>query len=200
MCGIHNIYNAVGVIAAATSALIAPEQSCEYLKNFKGVPGRMQHIENSKGLHIFVDYAHSPDALEKILLALGKIRSDSSSPAKIWSIFGCGGDRDKGKRPMMAQVAERYSDFVMVTSDNPRTEEPQQIITEIMLGFSEQKPSSYTRIFQNVDRRLAIESILAKASPGDVVVIAGKGHENYQIIGTQKHHFSDVEIVKEYFK
>jgi UDP-N-acetylmuramoyl-L-alanyl-D-glutamate--2,6-diaminopimelate ligase len=193
MCGLHNVYNAVAAIAAATTAMISPVKSAEILAKFTGVPGRMEWVANSQALNVFVDYAHSPDALENVLKALREVRRLADSPAQIWTIFGCGGDRDKGKRPQMAKIAEALSDHVMVTSDNPRTENPQQIIQDIQAGF----PEGSQKWQVEVDRRKAIQKVCALARPHDVILVAGKGHEDYQIIGDQKVHFSDVEIVKE---
>ena len=193
LCGRHNLYNAVGCVAACMALGIAPAVSLRALENFKGVPGRLQSVPNSKGLSIFVDYAHSPDALENVLQALNQIRQQSSSVGKIWLVFGCGGDRDKGKRSEMAKIAENGADEIIVTSDNPRTEVPETILKEIALGFSS-NGKKHTLI---EDRKQAIFHALSKAQAGDVVLIAGKGHENYQIIGTEKKHFSDFEIAQE---
>jgi UDP-N-acetylmuramoyl-L-alanyl-D-glutamate--2,6-diaminopimelate ligase len=166
----------------------------EALGKFTGVPGRLQAVPNEKNVSVFVDYAHTPDALENVLVALQRVRSNLKSKARIWTIFGCGGDRDKGKRPLMAQMALQYSDCVVITSDNPRTEEPQSIINDILAGVPAQEKSK-AQVF--VDRKQAIAETLSQASEGDVVLIAGKGHEDYQIIGTQKFPFSDVKIVEE---
>jgi len=193
MCGLHNVYNAVATIAAGATALIAPSKSAAVLANFKGVPGRMEMVPNSRALHIFVDYAHSPDALGNVLKSLNEVRKLSGAASKIWTVFGCGGDRDKGKRPQMARIAEEFSDEVMVTSDNPRSEDPEKIIHEIESGFS---PGS-KKWQSEVDRRTAIEKVCMGARPHDVILIAGKGHEDYQIIGDQKIRFSDVEAVRE---
>lgn len=193
MCGLHNVYNAVAAIAAAATAMISPLKAAEVLAQFGGVPGRMQWVPNTQALNVFVDYAHSPDALANVLSALREVRKLADSPAQIWTIFGCGGDRDKGKRPQMAAIAEKLSDHVMVTSDNPRTENPEEIIREIESGFVGDKQKWQSE----VDRRKAIEKVCRQARPHDVILIAGKGHEDYQILGDQKIHFSDVEVVKE---
>ncbi len=132
-----------------------------------------------------MDYAHTDNALENVLSALRPLTT-----GKLRVLFGCGGDRDPSKRPRMAAVAQRLADVVYVTSDNPRTEDPQKILDGIAAGFSE--PGLKNAVFE-IDRRRAIEGILAHAQPGDVVVLAGKGHENYQIIGQEKRHFDDVE-------
>jgi UDP-N-acetylmuramoyl-L-alanyl-D-glutamate--2,6-diaminopimelate ligase len=122
------------------------------------------------------------------------VRKQSESQSKIWTIFGCGGDRDKGKRPLMAKAAAAFSDFVMITSDNPRSENPDEIIKDIMAGI--ENPGK-ERIFSEVSRRIAIEKVIARARPHDVILIAGKGHEDYQIVGDQKLNFSDFEVAKE---
>jgi UDP-N-acetylmuramoyl-L-alanyl-D-glutamate--2,6-diaminopimelate ligase len=192
MCGLHNVYNAVAVIAAAATASILPFRSAEILSKFQGVPGRMQLVPNSRSLNIFIDYAHSPDALKNVLLALQNVRKLSNSGGKIWTVFGCGGDRDQGKRPLMAQCAEKYSDHVMITSDNPRTEDLNKILDDIAVGFSGSQ-----KFQRQPDRRSAIAEIIKMAKPGDVVLIAGKGHEDYQIVGETKNYFSDVGVVKE---
>ena len=192
LCGVHNVYNAVGVIAAAAALGVPPEFSIQQMNLFKGVPGRLQVVSNSRQLNVLVDYAHSPDALENVLNSLVAVRQQSQAThSRIITVFGCGGDRDKGKRPQMAAIAEKKSDVVIVTSDNPRTEDPMAIINDILAGFDKMKPEVV------VDRRLAIGRALQICEPQDVVLIAGKGHEDYQIIGTEKTHFSDVEVASE---
>jgi UDP-N-acetylmuramoyl-L-alanyl-D-glutamate--2,6-diaminopimelate ligase len=130
-----------------------------------------------------VDYAHTDDALDKVLTALRPL-----CKGKLRVLFGCGGDRDRTKRPRMARVAQRLADVVYVTSDNPRTERPEGILAEIRVGLT-----NNSAVVEEIDRRRAIERIIADAGPGDVVLLAGKGHENYQIIGTEKRHFDDAE-------
>ena len=169
--------------------------SLEALENFSGVPGRLQFVPNAKSLNVFVDYAHSPDALANVLKALTQVRAEIQSPASIWTVFGCGGDRDKGKRPLMAQEAAKYSDQIMVTSDNPRTEDPLAIITDILEGFTQDEKKN--KVMREVDRRKAIHKVLGLAKPHDVVLIAGKGHENYQIVGQERLPFSDVDVARE---
>ncbi|WP_413577209.1 UDP-N-acetylmuramoyl-L-alanyl-D-glutamate--2,6-diaminopimelate ligase [Bdellovibrio sp. HCB290] len=194
MSGTHNVMNAVAAIGAGLSAGIPLEKCAEAISKFNGVPGRLQSVPNNKNLSIFVDYAHSPDALENVLTALTKVRESLNSSAKIWTIFGCGGDRDKGKRPLMAEMALKFSDAVVVTSDNPRTEEPQTIIEDILKGVDAQDK---TRVTVMVDRKEAIQTAIHKAQEGDVILIAGKGHEDYQIIGTTKFPFSDVQVAEQ---
>jgi UDP-N-acetylmuramoyl-L-alanyl-D-glutamate--2,6-diaminopimelate ligase len=196
MCGNHNVANAVAVVAAAASIGVQPSVSLDALSKFEGVPGRLQLVPNYRSLNVFVDYAHSPDALENVLKSLQGIRDQSKSHSQIWTIFGCGGDRDQGKRPLMAKKAIERSDFVMVTSDNPRTEDPDSIIHEIMDGFSIEERKD--KVLMEVDRRKAIEKVIKSAKPHDVILIAGKGHEDYQIIGKERFPFSDYEIAKEF--
>ncbi len=196
MCGLHNVANAVAVIAAALTAGVPIQKSIEFLEAFSGVPGRMQSVKNSRSLHVFVDYAHSPDALENVLASLSQIREHSKelSEGKIWVIFGCGGDRDVGKRPLMAKIACQWADRVMITSDNPRSEDPAKIIQDIQAGVSER---SRGKVLSQVDRALSFQQVFSQAQAQDVILIAGKGHEDYQIIGDQKIHFSDLEKAEE---
>jgi UDP-N-acetylmuramoyl-L-alanyl-D-glutamate--2,6-diaminopimelate ligase len=188
LVGQHNAYNMLSVITAACSLGISMHQCLAALQSARGAPGRLQRVDNSDGLNIFVDYAHTHDALDNVLRALRTTMQGS----RLICLFGCGGDRDRTKRPKMAKVAETLADFVIVTSDNPRTEDPLAIIDEICTGFSADWKSA-GKITVEPDRRRAIQQAIARAQPGDVVLLAGKGHENYQIIGKTKHHFDDVE-------
>jgi len=147
------------------------------------VPGRFDVITSDKGFAVIVDYAHTVDALEKLLRSVREL-----SPKRLITVFGCGGDRDKTKRPLMGKAAEDLSDIVIVTSDNPRTEDPDRIIRDILAGM---KGKNHQVI---PDREEAIAAAIQKASEGDIVVIAGKGHEDYQIVGTKKIHFDDREV------
>lgn len=192
LSGEHNVQNVCLALSAARAVGISWADLLTSIRSFPGVPGRLQIVPNNLQKNIFVDYAHSPDALENVLLALHKMRQSSDFPAvKIWTIFGCGGDRDRGKRPMMAQVSEKYSDQVVVTSDNPRTESPESIIQEILSGFEKIKPQV------QVDRQLAIESVIRSSASHDIILIAGKGHEDYQIIGSEKKYFSDYKCAQQ---
>ncbi|MAZ90228.1 MAG: UDP-N-acetylmuramoyl-L-alanyl-D-glutamate--2,6-diaminopimelate ligase [Cellvibrionaceae bacterium] len=182
--GDFNLSNILAVIAAALACGLNAEDIVERLPNLTAVPGRLQSIERDADISVLVDFAHTADALESVLTA---IRAHSRQ--QLWCIFGCGGDRDKGKRALMAATAERLADKVVVTSDNPRTENPQQIIDEVLAGF--EKPDVVT---VDADRAAAIDDTLARAVSGDCVLIAGKGHENYQIIGEEKIEFSDLLI------
>lgn len=189
MPGEHNVQNAVGAIAAASAAGIPIEQSLRDLPSFGGVPGRLQLVRGVVSRAVFVDYAHTPDALQNVIATLQAARAASDHEfARLWVVFGCGGDRDRGKRPEMAKVAAK-ADEVVVTSDNPRTEDPRAIIAEILTGIP---PVERGRIKVEPDRAAAIKMALKDATPGDIILIAGKGHEDYQIIGETKHPFSDV--------
>jgi len=186
MRGRHNVSNALAAAAAGFALNIHPENIKAGLENLKGVPGRFEVYNTLSGASILIDYAHSPDSLEKLLLSVKDLK-----PARIITVFGCGGDRDRGKRPLMGRIAAENSDFAVVTSDNPRTEDPSAIIAEIKAGMN---GGNYIDI---PDRKEAIRTALDMAKKGDIVVIAGKGHEDYQIIGKEKIHFSDKEVAEE---
>ncbi|HWB54008.1 MAG TPA: UDP-N-acetylmuramoyl-L-alanyl-D-glutamate--2,6-diaminopimelate ligase [Tepidisphaeraceae bacterium] len=185
LIGKHNIENALTAAALVGEVFGAePEQIAEGLHDATGAPGRLQSVNAGQPFAVLVDYAHTDDALENVLRALRPL-----TRGKLRVLFGCGGDRDNTKRPRMAKVARKFADAVYVTSDNPRTEIPEAIIAEILTGFS----PGYSPACVEPDRRTAIARILHDAGVGDVVLLAGKGHENYQIIGTTKHHFDDIE-------
>jgi UDP-N-acetylmuramoyl-L-alanyl-D-glutamate--2,6-diaminopimelate ligase len=186
LIGEHNIANALAAAALVQRTLgISPQGIAAGLLRSHGAPGRLQAVSAGQPFTVLVDYAHTDDALKNVLTAVRRI-----TRGKLRVLFGCGGDRDRTKRPRMAQAAERLADAVYVTSDNPRREEPTAIIDEILTGIS---PSARIMVAVEPDRRAAIRKIVADAEPGDVVVLAGKGHENYQIIGAEKRHFDDVE-------
>ncbi|MDB2426128.1 UDP-N-acetylmuramoyl-L-alanyl-D-glutamate--2,6-diaminopimelate ligase, partial [bacterium] len=185
--GLYNIYNAVAAIGAGLCADVSLDSCVESLKDFKGVPGRLESVENEQNLNIFVDYAHTDDALTSVLSTLNIIKGDSN----VICVVGCGGDRDKAKRPKMFAAAKEGADKVIVTSDNPRTEDPQKIIDDMLAG---EKPSE--DVVVEIDRKKAIEKAIQLAQKNDVILIAGKGHEDYQIIGEERLPFSDVEVVK----
>ena len=181
---IENILAALNVCAS-----IEIKNPWASLKTFPGVPGRMESISNSRGVFVFVDYAHKPEALEKVLLSIqGK---------RIITVFGCGGDRDRTKRPVMGEIATRLSNQVIVTSDNPRTENPFMILIEVENGIINAGRTNYEII---EDREKAIHHAISLAKPGNIVLIAGKGHEDYQIIGTVKRHFDDREVARKALK
>jgi UDP-N-acetylmuramoyl-L-alanyl-D-glutamate--2,6-diaminopimelate ligase len=198
MPGLHNVSNACGAIGAGLAAGLSLKSMSETLAKLSGVRGRLESVENKKNLHIFVDYAHTDGALEAVLHHLGKIRSQAGLANRIITVFGCGGDRDKGKRPLMMKAATRGSDLVVLTSDNPRTEDPEKILDDAVEGADHSLLGK--TVFREVDRRKGIAKALELAKPGDVILVAGKGHEDYQQIGTVKHPFSDVEVVKEILK
>ncbi len=184
LVGKHNLENILGAASAAFVAGIDVDSIQNGINNFRNVLGRLEKFEKN-GAYFFVDYAHTDDALKNVLQALKPFKKN-----RLITVFGCGGDRDRTKRPRMARVAEEYSDMVVVTSDNPRTEDPNAIIDEILTGFTDKD-----KVKVEVDRRKAIKFVCEEAKAGDIVLIAGKGHENYQIIGKTKYHFDDREEV-----
>lgn len=188
--GRFSVYNALAAIGICYLSGLDLETVLQGLSAITGVPGRVEKISNDKGILAVVDYAHSPDSLESIIKSMREI-----SKGKVITVFGCGGNRDKTKRPIMGEIAGRLSDFVVITSDNPRKELPLTIINEIEKGILETS-CSYVKL---ENRKDAIFTALNKASFGDVVIIAGKGHETYQIIGNSIFPFDDREVVKEYF-
>lgn len=184
MVGPFNVMNALG--AAAILAELGYEQAAirAGLESLHGVPGRMERIDCGQPFLVLVDYAHTPDALERVLMA-----ARQATTGKLIAVFGCGGDRDRAKRPIMGSLATSLSDLAIVTSDNPRSEEPEAIVSEIVVGARDSGGSFVVE----VDRRTAIETALRAARPGDGVVIAGKGHEPYQILRDRTIHFDDRE-------
>ncbi len=184
LIGQFNLSNLLLVVAALGSTLKELQPVLEALKTVQAADGRMQSIGSDKTPTAIVDYAHTPDALEK---ALNAIREHCSG--LIWCVFGCGGDRDSGKRPLMAAVAEKLSNRVIVTQDNPRLESEENIEKDIFTGFKKPEKALYIS-----DREKAIAHAISHAQTNDAILIAGKGHEDYQIIGKTKNHFSDIEI------
>lgn len=186
--GLHNLHNALGAVGAALAVGIPWAAIGKGLTGFSGVPGRLERVPNPRGVAVFVDYAHSDDALSHVLSALRAL-----SPRRILTVFGCGGDRDAGKRPLMGRAAALGSDLCIVTSDNPRSEVPEAIIRDILVGVGsapyEVEP----------DRAAAIARVAALAQPGDAVLIAGKGHETYQEVGGVRLPFDDRAIAREVF-
>jgi UDP-N-acetylmuramoyl-L-alanyl-D-glutamate--2,6-diaminopimelate ligase len=188
LVGKPHVYNMLAATAAGLELGYDLDSICEGLKTCVGAPGRFERVSHDGNFAVVVDYAHSDDALLNTL----KTARDLTG-GKIITVFGCGGDRDKTKRIPMGEVAGKNSDFVIVTSDNPRTENPLKIIAEIEVGLK----NTNCPFLSVSDRREAIHRAIAKAEPNDVVLIAGKGHENYQIIGNDKFHFDDREIALE---
>lgn len=187
LLGQFNISNLLAVLAVLMIRGISFDTALEVLSHAQNVTGRMQAYGGEKQALVVVDYAHTPDALQQALLAL-----KPHTQGKLWCVFGCGGDRDRGKRPLMGQVAERFSDQLILTNDNPRSESPQTIIEEIKSGLI-----CPWAVEVELDRGAAIAHAIDCAEPGDVVLIAGKGHEAYQIIGDEKLPFSDIELVQQ---
>lgn len=194
LTGVHTIYNVVASLAAGLTYGITLEQGIKALADFNGIPGRLQKVVHASNKTVFIDYAHTPDALENSLKSLIKVKNDAKLSNRIITVFGCGGDRDKTKRPVMAEIAARLSDYVFLTSDNPRTEDPNLILSDAEKGFSH----DFKNFTKEVDREKAIQQAIHMAAAGDVILIAGKGHEDYQIIGATKTHFSDYEVAEKY--
>jgi UDP-N-acetylmuramoyl-L-alanyl-D-glutamate--2,6-diaminopimelate ligase len=191
LVGRFNVYNILTAFSVGVALGIPKEKIKQGIANLQTVKGRFERIASPKGWTAIIDYAHTPDALEKCLRAIREVIPGG----RIITVFGAGGDRDKTKRPLMGAIAGTLSDIAIATSDNPRTEEPQQIINEIVAGIPK-----HVRLYQDVDRRAAIRKATELARAGDVVLIAGKGHEEYQIIGTERRHFSDREVVEEFLR
>ncbi len=192
--GKFNVSNLLAVYGAAVMLGKDPEDVLVTLSTLKSVAGRLEPIRSAEGVTALVDYAHTPDALENVLNAIHEVMEGKSG--KIITVCGAGGNRDKGKRPLMAQEAVKQSDRVIITSDNPRFEEPQDIINDMLAGLNTQQMKSVISI---VDRREAIRTAVMMAEKGDVILIAGKGHEDYQDVKGTKHHFDDREEVRKAF-
>ena len=191
--GKFNVSNLLAVYGAAVMLGKKPEDILLILSTLKSVNGRLEPIHSPEGYTAIVDYAHTPDALENVLNAIHEVLNGNG---KVITVCGAGGNRDKGKRPIMAQEAVKQSDKVIFTSDNPRFEEPQDIINDMLAGLDQKQMK---KVLSIVDRREAIRTACMLAEKGDVILIAGKGHEDYQEIKGVKHHFDDKEVVKEIF-
>ena len=189
LVGRFNAANLLGSLAVLLVSGVALDDAVRALARVQPVPGRMQRLGSAQQPTVVVDYAHTPDALDKVLLALREV--SIASGGKLLCVFGCGGDRDRGKRAMMGKVAEMRSDFCFVTSDNPRGENPREIIAEIIAGMDSENHEII------VDRAAAIQSAIRIARPGDTVLIAGKGHEDYQEINGVRHPFNDVSVAQQ---
>ena len=194
-------------MAAGFSLGLKPGAISSGIARLASVPGRLERIDSGRGFSVLVDYAHTPDALERVLRVVRPF-----TRGKLIAVFGCGGDRDRGKRPIMGEIAARLIDLAVLTSDNPRSENPVKILEEIEVGIKKTGikkfpiPNLKSKIenlkldrgyFVELDRRAAIHLSLRFARPGDLVVIAGKGHEDYQILGSKRIHFDDREVVRE---
>ena len=185
LIGRHNVENALTAAALVGEAMgLSVHQIAQALADANGAPGRLQQVRAGQAFAVLVDYAHTDDALKNVLTALRPL-----TRGKLRVLFGCGGDRDRTKRPRMAATAQALADVVYITSDNPRKEQPMDIIEEIRAGITRDADEVHVE----PDRRRAIDRIIQEAGENDVVLLAGKGHENYQIVGTTKHHFDDVE-------
>ena len=191
--GKFNVSNLLAVYGAAVMLGKKPEEILVVLSTLKSVNGRLEPIHSPEGYTAIVDYAHTPDALENVLNAIHEVLDGKG---KVITVCGAGGNRDKGKRPLMAQEAVKQSDKLIITSDNPRFEEPQDIINDMLAGLDSKQMK---KVISIVDRREAIRTACMMAEKGDVILIAGKGHEDYQEIQGVKHHFDDKEVVREIF-
>ena len=193
--GKFNVSNLLAVYGAAIMLGKKPEDVLLILSTLKPVSGRFETLHSPNGYTAIVDYAHTPDALVNVLESIEEVMK-SSKKGQIITVCGAGGNRDKGKRPIMAQEAANHSDKVIITSDNPRFEEPQDIINDMLAGLSSEQMK---KVISIVDRKEAIRTACMMAQPDDVILIAGKGHENYQDVKGVKHHFDDKEVVTEIF-
>jgi UDP-N-acetylmuramoyl-L-alanyl-D-glutamate--2,6-diaminopimelate ligase len=193
LVGNFNAENIAAAVRVGQALRVQPEVIARGIKFQNRVPGRLERVENSRAFDVFVDYAHKPDALDKVLRAL---RSMKPEGGRLITVFGCGGDRDRSKRPVMGRTAVELSDHVIITSDNPRSEDPESILNEIEAGASEARQGA--ELERQPDRKLAIQHALTLARRGDVVLIAGKGHETYQIVGDNKLPFDDRKVAAEF--
>lgn len=190
--GKYNVSNLLAVYGAARMLGKSQEEILLVLSTLKSVSGRMEPVRSPEGWTAIVDYAHTPDAIENVLKAINEV---VDGKGQVITLCGCGGNRDKTKRPLMAQEAVKQSDRVIITSDNPRNEEPQDIINDMLAGLNQQQ---LKKVISIVDRREAIKTACMMAQKGDVILIAGKGHEDYQIVKGVKHHFDDKEEVRNF--
>lgn len=188
MVGQFTVYNCLAAICTCYVLKMDINEILRRISKLKSVNGRFERVENDKDIHVFVDYAHTPDALDNVLKTI-----KAFARGKIITVFGCGGNRDKGKRPLMGNIAQQYSDLSIITSDNPRNEDPKEIIKDILVGIEKNKENYIV----TVDRREAIKNAIEIAKEGDIILIAGKGHENYQIIKDDIIEFDDKLVAKE---
>jgi UDP-N-acetylmuramoyl-L-alanyl-D-glutamate--2,6-diaminopimelate ligase len=192
--GKFNASNLLAVYGAACLLGKRPEEVLTILSTLRSVNGRFEALHSPAGYTAIVDYAHTPDAITNVLNAIHEVQGGKG---KVITVVGAGGNRDKGKRPIMAQEAVKGSDRVIITSDNPRFEEPQDIINDMLEGLT---PAQRTSVISIVDRREAIRTACMFAEKGDVILVAGKGHETYQDVQGVKHHFDDKEVLREVFQ
>ena len=191
LVGEHNVYNILAAIGVGLHEGFPPDTVQRGIASVANVPGRFERVEAGQDFTVVVDYAHTDDALLRLLTAAQALKT-----GRIITVFGCGGDRDRGKRPKMGRVAARLSDVVFLTSDNPRSENPEAILREIEVGVREALAERPVRYDVIADRRAAIEAAVREAKPGDTVLIVGKGHEDYQIVGSTRLHFDDREVAR----
>jgi len=193
LVGEHNVLNLLAAIGVVLHEGLTLDQVRSAVETVTNVPGRFELVEAGQDFSVVVDYAHTEDALVRLLTAAQALRT-----GRIITVFGCGGDRDRTKRPKMGRAAVQYSDVVILTSDNPRTEDPAAILREVEVGVKEALADrGHVRYRMVAERREAIEAAIREAKPGDMVLIAGKGHEDYQIVGTTKYHFDDREVARD---
>lgn len=193
LVGEHNVYNLLAAIGVVLHEGLTLDHVRMAVGAVSHVPGRFERVEAGQDFTVVVDYAHTEDALVRLLTAAQALRT-----GRIITVFGCGGDRDRTKRPKMGRAAVQYSDVVILTSDNPRTEDPAAILRDVEVGVKEALANrGHVRYQMLADRRAAIEAAIREAKAGDMVLIAGKGHEDYQIVGMTKHHFDDREVARE---
>jgi len=189
--GRFNVSNLLCIYGAAVCMGFEPGEVLRVLSTLTAVNGRFEAIRSPKGWTAIVDYAHTPDAVENVLNTINEIRRAGS---KVFTVVGCGGNRDKGKRPMMASIAKKNSTQLILTSDNPRDEEPRDILNDMLDGLNDDEKKD-TLVIE--DREMAIKTACMLAQKDDVILVAGKGHEDYQIIKGVKHHFDDHEVVRQ---
>ena len=192
LIGRHNAYNLLAIYSTAVAVGADPDEALVGISALDSVDGRLETLRGPRDLSAVIDYAHTPDALENVLSTL----RDIAPKRQLICLFGCGGDRDKTKRPEMAAVAEKMADKIFVTSDNSRTERTADILDDIRAGFS---PKGLAKSIFIEDRKEAIRAAILTAPESATILIAGKGHETYQIIGTEKRHFDEKEIVRDVF-
>ncbi len=189
--GMFSVYNALGTMSVGLALGLSLADCSDAMSSAKGVKGRLEIVPTGRDFSVVIDYSHKPDALEKVLKTLKPV-----TRGRLIALFGCGGDRDKLKRPIMGRIAADNADLVVVTSDNPRTEDPDEIIREIVAGMKDKRTP--TKVI--CDRREAIAWAIDNAAQGDVLLLAGKGHEDYQVVGHEKHHMDEREIVADCLK
>lgn len=193
LIGMHNAYNLLAIYSTAVALGTPVEEALIALSRLESAPGRLENLRGPRDLSVIIDYAHTPDAMENVLKTL----RDVAPEKELICLFGCGGDRDKTKRPEMAAIAEKMADRIFITSDNSRTERTEDIIEDIKKGLT---PSGIAKAICIPDRKEAIRAAITLAPEGATILLAGKGHEDYQILGTEKLHFDEHEIVREIFK